>query len=131
MLLWEARLETSHPDIDREHRQIFAQLNEIEDALRQGAGRERIIDMILFLQQYTLVHFSREESVMACTNCSRHKANCSAHRRFEERLEAWIAVLSSPGMPVSVLEDIHAETCRWIHAHIGQVDVGLREVRPV
>ncbi len=68
---------------------------------------------------------------MACTNCSRHKANCSAHRHFEQRLEAWIAVLSSPDMPVSVLEDIHAETCRWIYAHIGQVDVGLREVRPV
>ena len=126
MLKWDRSYETSHPDIDREHRAIFEHLNEMETAIRQGAGREHIVDMIVFLQQYTLVHFSREEAVMACTKCPSHGANCAAHRHFEDRLEGWMEMLSSTGTPVSILEDIHSETCRWIENHIGQIDIGLR-----
>lgn len=127
MLVWKPQYETGHPEIDREHKAIFEHLNQIGAALRTGAAPAQVTQMILFLQQYSLVHFQREEGVMACTGCAKHGANCAAHRQFEKRLEGWISILSSSGMPVSILEDIHTETCRWIEAHIAHVDVALRD----
>ena len=126
MLHWNSRHETGHADLDREHRAIFDQLNAIGLAIRCGAGRDQIVVMIELLQHYALVHFRREEGVMACARCPHHGANCAAHRVFEERLERWLDLLSSSGTPVSVLEDIHTETCRWIESHVVNLDSALR-----
>ena len=126
MLAWNPDFETGHPDIDREHREICESLNKIERALLAGAGREQIAEMVAVLQRYTLIHFRHEESVMACADCPLHRDNCAAHTVFAARFERWLEVLTIPSMPLTLLQDVHAESCRWIQQHLTHIDVGLR-----
>lgn len=132
MITWNVNFETGHPHLDREHQEICARLNRIGEALEQGAGHEQIAEMVSLLLNYTLVHFRREEGVMACAKCPRHGENCAAHAQFAARLERWLEVLSLPisDIGTTVLREVHAESCRWIQHHLLQIDSSLRQVPP-
>ena len=127
MLHWRPELNTGDPDIDREHQEIYAKLNEIGEAIRKHDSPEVISQLIAVLQHYSNAHFRREERAMSCSRCPMHGANCAAHAYFSERLKIWMTIISSSGLPVSLLEDIHEETCRWIEQHIEKIDTSLKE----
>jgi hemerythrin len=131
MIAWNHSYETGNPEVDRDHQEICARLNQIEAALENGAGREQITEMVSVLRDYTLVHFRREENIMACAKCPRHNENCKAHVQFEARLERWLEVLTIPlpGIGTTILKDVHAESCRWIQHHLRQIDSSLRSVQ--
>ncbi len=125
MLEWNPSLETGNEDIDRQHREIFAKLNGIEAAIHEGADRECLIRLITALLDYSYIHFHHEEHAMNCSRCPFHDANCDAHREFVLRLRSWLAVIMAGGTQVSLLKEIHAESCHWIKGHIAKVDIGL------
>jgi hemerythrin len=128
MLEWNTTLETGNPGIDRQHREIFAKLNGIETAIRDAADKESLIRLITALLDYSYLHFHQEEHAMNCSRCPFHDANCDAHREFIVRLRGWLGVIMAGNAPASLLQEIHAESCRWIKNHIEQVDIGLRHV---
>ena len=130
MLTWHPDFETGHPEIDRDHQEICLRLNQIELAIAAGAGREQIAEMVGLLQHYTLVHFRKEENAMACAKCPRHGENCVAHAKFAARLERWLEVLTIPGMSLTILQDVHAESSRWLVQHLTHIDSSLRQSAP-
>jgi hemerythrin len=129
MSTWNPRFETGHPNIDAEHQEFFRRLDSVRTAIDAGEGRERIIDMITILQQYTLGHFSREEAHMRRVNCPALVANCTEHQEFAHRLDAWLTLLSTGVEPISLLVDIHREATAWIESHIVNIDCQLRNCR--
>ena len=129
MLNWSEQLETGDMRIDAEHREIYARLNEIGAAIERRVEPEALTRLIVVLLDYSYLHFHHEEHAMECARCPFRGHNCAAHRVFIERLQNWLAVINSGTMPVSLIQDIHTETCRWIGSHIEKIDVGLR-MRP-
>lgn len=126
MTTWHPDLETGHTNIDRDHCEIFRQLQGVRDAIDGGAGREKAVELIIVLQKYALGHFAREEAHMRRVQCPTAEANCAAHREFSLRLDHWLDLLSFSGTPVSLLIDVHRESTAWIESHIRTVDCGLR-----
>ena len=129
MTNWSPRFETGHDQIDAEHREFFVKLNALKQTLEAGAGRERIVELILLLQRYVLGHFAREELLMRRTSCPAYETNRAAHREFERKLEGWLALLSTSGSSVSLLLDVHREAFAWIEDHILNCDCQLRGCR--
>ena len=125
MIPWSATLETGHPQIDDDHQRLIASLNELDTALKQGAGKDQVIQLVAFLNSYTREHFAREEAHMARINCPSAAANKQAHREFVAKLDNWLGKLQS-GSSLSLVLDVHRETSRWIQAHIVGVDCKLR-----
>ena len=130
MTRWNSDLETGHACIDAEHRELLTQLQALKDAVDQGAGRERIAELINILQTYVLGHFAREEAHMVKVNCPAADLNRAAHREFTQKLDGWLFLLSASGSPVSMLLDVHREACAWIESHILNCDCQLRRCRP-
>lgn len=126
MTTWSHRFETGHPRIDAEHREFFHQLDTLKTAIDQGAGRERVAELVVILQKYALGHFAREEAHMHRVACPALRENCTAHREFARRLDSWLELLTTSGTPVSVLLDVHRESTAWIESHIVTVDCRLR-----
>ena len=130
MPTWNDNLETGHALIDADHRELFHQLNALKTSVQQGAGRERIVELIVVLQHYVLGHFAREEVHMARIACPAMQANCAAHREFALKLDRWLELLTMPGTPVSLLLDVHRESIAWIEQHITHVDCRMRGCTP-
>lgn len=126
MLIWSEHLETGEVRTDREHREIYDQLNEIGAAIEREMAPEAVTRLIVVLLDYAYLHFHHEENAMACARCPLHDRNCQAHRVFIERLQHWLAVIADGNAPRSLIQDIYGETCRWIKAHIENVDTALR-----
>ena len=132
MLHWRNDLETGHTDIDREHQDIYARLNEIGGTIERSAEPEALSSLIRLLLDYSNRHFRHEESVMNCRHCPMHETNCTAHRDFLARTVNWLAIMSSGAVPPAVVVAIHTELCTWIEQHIARIDTGLRtSVAPV
>ncbi|PAW68915.1 MAG: hypothetical protein B9S34_01010 [Opitutia bacterium Tous-C1TDCM] len=123
---WNPDFETGHPTIDTEHQEFLHQLEMLKVAIDAGAGREKVVDLIVVLQRYVLGHFAREEAHMLRVGCPSHGANCAAHREFSHKFDRWLELLTYSGTPVSLLLEVHRESLAWITHHIQKVDCGLR-----
>lgn len=126
MTTWRPHLETGHPQIDAEHREIIRQLDDLKWAIDAGAGRERTVELITMLQHYALKHFAREEALMLRVRCPLHAVNCAAHAEFARKLAGWLELLTYSGTPISLVLEVHREAIGWIERHILHVDCGLR-----
>ena len=127
---WNPALETGHPHIDAEHRELLEQLAAVKTAIDQGAGREQIAALITVLQKYVLGHFAREEGLMERKRCPARETNRAAHREFARKLDGWLVLLTSGVSPYSLMRDVHREATDWIVAHIVQCDCQLRQCLP-
>ena len=123
---WNPNFETGHVAIDAEHREFVRQLDLLKTAIDAGAGREKVVDLIVVLQHYVLGHFAREEAHMLRVGCPAHEANCAAHREFALKFDHWLELLTFAGTPVSLLLEVHHESLAWITRHILKVDCSLR-----
>jgi hemerythrin-like metal-binding protein len=130
MLQWTESLRTGNARIDAEHREIMAQLNEIGGALQRGADPEALTKLITVLLDYAYLHFHHEEHAMSCAGCPMLGKNCAAHRFFAVKMKTWLAVINSGVAPISLISDIHTQSCDWIKSHIEKVDIGLRSPPP-
>jgi hemerythrin-like metal-binding protein len=125
MIPWTAALETGHSVIDDDHKKLIASLNELDLALKKGAGKDQVVPLIAFLNQYSREHFAREEAHMARVQCPSAAANVQAHREFVAKLDGWLVKLRT-GASLSLVLEVHRETSKWIGAHIVNVDCKLR-----
>jgi len=128
MIEWKPSFETGHPLVDNDHRRLVSALNELDTALRDGAGKEKVTAMVAFLNTYAREHFAREEAHMAKVGCPAAAENLRAHAEFVAKLDRWLVQLQS-GPTLSLVLGVHTETCQWIRAHILRVDCQLRGCR--
>ncbi len=131
MILWSQEYETGVATVDDDHRRLAASLNELEAALRDGAGSQKIAALLDFLEQYAKAHFAREEGCMAQYRCPTAIANQAAHREFILKFTAARERLrKSSGAAALVAIQVHRELSDWIVNHILRIDTALRTCRP-
>jgi len=84
LLTWNHACSVGVRAMDDQHGILMDTLNELRQAVMQGAGREPIVAQILRLIEFTRMHFVCEEALLA-----RHEfPGVSAHRTEHDRLLA-------------------------------------------
>ena len=126
MIQWNDSLATGHSVVDRDHQQLIASLNELEAALKSGAGKAQIVAQIAFLNEYARGHFAREEVHMQRVACPAYADNCREHKLFVARLDGWVSRLKSEGASTSLVLEVYRDTSTWIRDHILKTDCRLR-----
>lgn len=121
---------TGHAVVDADHKQLIDSLNQLEDALREGAGKEHIAGLLDFLNRYTREHFAREEAHMKQVACPSYAENCREHALLISRLDGWLTRLEQ-GSSISLVLEVHREIASWIRGHILKTDCKLRGCRTV
>jgi hemerythrin-like metal-binding protein len=64
LITWNSGLETGLEAIDTQHQAMVEAYNELQNAIRDGAGRETLETALLNLRERTRRHFSAEEALM-------------------------------------------------------------------
>lgn len=59
---WDASLETGHPLIDRQHRELIALVDQL--VVAESRSRDDVIDALDHVVDFTLFHFVAEEDLM-------------------------------------------------------------------
>jgi hemerythrin len=128
MLEWKSDYETGVPEIDTQHKVLFANINRLEEALTNREINRVEADYLLdFLDKYAEQHFKGEETCMARFRCPAHAKNKEEHARFLDFLRFARGEYAVTTAPRNVLEGLHESMVSWIKKHILTVDIQLRD----
>ena len=126
-IIWDdAKFGTGVPEIDVQHIEWLRRVNLFDDAVMNGRERELIYDTLAFLVEYTIQHFTLEESVMAKCHCPALKNNIAAHEKFRVRLDEILRQVELSGPSAYNAIAIKMELEQWLINHICTIDIGLR-----
>lgn len=110
--------------IDAEHRKLFSMVNEAMEVLQRGAGEEQaVVELILNLRNYAVIHFRHEEEYMEKINDPELPKQKKEHAAFKEKVNS----LSLDGLTGesgrTMLEELILFLARWLYRHILGSDI--------
>jgi len=116
-------LQIGFGDIDAQHKRLVELVNQLDDAMRAGHGRDVVGKVLTELVEYTVFHFAFEEKLMdqyslssSATHKAEHKKLVADVDAFKTKFEAGSAAVTTELM--SFLRD-------WLSTHILRTDKAL------
>ncbi len=89
MMSWSETLSLGDPEIDEQHRTLFALLNGLYNALLDGSARQRQSLLISDLTAYTRLHFQNEERYFEQFGYPELEVHARAHKELTDRLSTF------------------------------------------
>jgi hemerythrin len=119
LVTWDQSYSVSVRKLDEQHQKLFALLNALHDAMRQGKGQAVVQDTLRELATYTVTHFRAEEELMRTTNYPELAAHKAEHERFVAKVKQLAEDLQA-GRHISI--DLADFIKDWLAHHIQQTD---------
>lgn len=83
---WSDNLSIRVPEMDNQHKQLVAMLNEFHDAMKSGKGRESVQTVMTKLVNYTKTHLAAEEQFLENLDYAFINSHKAEHRRLTEQV---------------------------------------------
>ncbi len=117
---WDNSYSVGVKRFDTDHQQLFQILNELNDGMKSGKGKDVLQSVLSKLMQYTQTHFAAEEAVMSQVGYPQLAAQIAQHRAFTNKTKEFAAQLqvTAVGLSVEVLDFLRD----WLTQHIMQSD---------
>jgi hemerythrin-like metal-binding protein len=116
-------LQLGYGDIDAQHRRLVELVNELDDAMRAGHGRDVVGGVLDELIRYTVYHFAFEEKLMdqyAIATASAHKTE---HKKLVADVNAFKARFDKGSAAVTT--ELMTFLRSWLSDHILKTDKAL------
>jgi hemerythrin len=120
LLTWNRVSSVGVRAMDQQHGVLMDTLNDLRQAVAQGAARGRVKKELARLMEYTRQHFSSEERLLE----QMHFPSLGEHREAHERLLEQMRSLFERSQHASGSELLAAEAAvwTWIAEHIERLD---------
>lgn len=116
------RFEIGIAEIDAQHWRLFGLLGEMRKWSRSEFEHQAIVDILSALDEYALIHFSVEESVMRMLHYPHTAAHIAEHKKFADRLHVFRYQFLKKGRDGDIDIDIVAFIESWLVEHIDRSD---------
>ncbi len=87
LIQWNEELCVGINQVDEEHQQLVAIVNQLDEAMTSGKGTRIMGEILAQLVQYTKVHFESEEELMADANFPDLDLHRKQHRQLVQKVE--------------------------------------------
>lgn len=124
-ITWDQSLSTGVPKIDTQHQELFRTVNALLSAMRSGKGKEEIGNILKFLAEYSVKHFTDEELEMEKAGCPAALANKIAHQQFVRKFEQLQRRFREEGCSSGLVLEVQKHLVNWVADHVRQVDTKL------
>ncbi|MGV8121503.1 MAG: bacteriohemerythrin [Candidatus Xenobiia bacterium LiM19] len=120
LITWSDKISVHVKEFDEHHKKLVGYVNDINDAMQKGKGKEVIPPILVKLMNYTKVHFSREEEMMKKYSYPEYAEHKSAHDRLITEVEKLKLEYEkgSLSVPIKMLNFLHM----WLVDHIQHTD---------
>lgn len=119
-ITWTDDLSTGVPEMDNQHKQLIALLNDFYDAVERGERDEGIRALFEGLDQYAVFHFSAEEAFMEQIGYPDLASHRETHTMF--RREYLTAMERHQSGDRKAIRDLVAFLFSWLYTHIQKTD---------
>ena len=118
LLVWSSDLELGIPVIDSQHQRIVDYINQVIQA-QQYKNKQQILEVLNELVEYTLSHFTFEESMMEEAGYPFVNAHKKVHQLFARRVSGFQQrVMAGEDVTEELLHVLKA----WLVNHIKRDD---------
>ena len=115
---WQVGLETGIDVIDGQHKRIIDYINQLHE-IQQGEGDTRVSEVIVALVDYTLSHFTFEESLLEEAGYAKSIEHIGEHDAFRNKIFAFKdQTTTGEDVAQPLLELLHD----WLFTHIKEED---------
>jgi hemerythrin-like metal-binding protein len=127
MLAWDPSLAIDVPEIDAQHRSLFAQAARLDAAVRAGESSAEVEQILAFLSRYAVEHFEAEERLMREIEYPRYPGHALEHAEFRRRLATLLPHWRAEGDSISLLLALSGFLMRWLREHVATSDRAIGE----
>ena len=122
---WTSNLATDVPAIDDQHKEIFKRVNWLSEACSEGRGREEVMKLLLFLEDYVKEHFAAEERLQVKSGYPGYALHKSQHTRFIADIARLSTAFRTEGATLSLVIMTNKTLTAWLVQHISRTDMEL------
>jgi len=115
-IAWSERLCVGIQEVDDEHQNLVAVLNQLEEAMRTGKGTRVMGEILAKLIDYTQIHFENEEKFMAECEYPKFKLHQAQHRQLVEKVEKFQSKFQKTGKRIT--KEMMEFLTYWLTNHI-------------
>lgn len=124
-LQWSSEFSVHNEEIDRQHRELFLMINNLDDAMRQGRAGAEVLKVLAFLDQYVVFHFHTEEEQMSESSYPAYEDHRDRHQWFIRQLSDIGEKIEAEGpTPDAIVRADHL-LITWFSNHIRTLDMRL------
>lgn len=119
---WHPSLSVGIDLIDEQHREWFSRAEALFEAGKKGQGKEKVGEMLEFLDSYTKKHFADEEKYMLSISYPEYDAQKKAHTAFIAQLQKLRKDYDSSGGSLTTIIGANKMVINWLTTHISNMD---------
>ena len=98
-LVWVTAFDTGDAKVDREHRELLVDINELSRCLAEGRNWSQIVRISKLLRDKCFVHFRDERAVLQNSKYGKLAAHERQHRYIEQQLDDVLASIGAVTRP--------------------------------
>lgn len=128
-VVWRDELSIDDGPIDEDHKHLIAIINGFSRASSRRVTPEVLDSALLYLKQYTLQHFQREEELQVRFAFPFAEAHRREHRDLIRRLDQIITdsrEKKASESPEAVTENLFALLKDWLLTHVVKTDIRMK-----
>lgn len=123
LMTWGPMLQIGYGDIDAQHQRLVELVNQLDDAMRSGKGRDVVGHVLTELINYTVSHFAFEERLMDQYGLPSTAAHKAEHKKLVADVGAFKAKFDTGA--ASVTTELMSFLRNWLSNHILKTDKAL------
>ncbi len=126
-IVWKDNLATGINEIDNQHKELFDRINKLFQACHSGQGTKEVINVMSFLENYVIEHFSCEEKLQLKSNFPNYAEHKKQHEEFKAEITNLKQELSAGADSTSFVIKINNLIVNWLLNHIKKSDKELSQ----
>lgn len=123
-IVWNDSFSVHNAEIDEQHKQWIAIINELYDAMDsdKGISKSAIIQALQAVDHYTRFHFADEEAFMRSVNYPEYEAHKKLHEALLKRVEKYMDDIEHDRV---IIDEVMNVLTKWFPHHILKEDMKL------
>ena len=127
-LKWKEKYSINNEVIDSQHREWFRRVNDLMEACRQRKGNDKIGELLDFVVDYTVKHFSTEEEIQKSSGYPDYKKHKGIHEAFVKKVKEIKSEYDDrDGLPINKMVEVNSMLSKWLINHVTGIDQGIKE----
>jgi hemerythrin len=125
-MTWKDSFAIGIPAIDKQHRELCDQVDNLFDACSHGKGAEEVKKTLDFLASYTVRHFSDEEAFQQKIKYPKFQQHKAKHTDFLNQVTKLKNEATQNGVNIAMVIKINQTISNWLVDHIKGTDSDLK-----
>lgn len=122
---WTTDLAIGVNEIDDQHKEIFKRFDRLLSACGEGKGKDEVLRLLLFLEDYVKEHFAAEEALQMRNNYPEYSSHKSEHVRFIADVDKLTREFRDEGATLPLVIQTNRTLSSWLMQHIKQRDTAF------